>query len=121
MHHRYDYSTGRITAMVAGPVVLGPGEAMVPAPDGTTDATHYVSDGAVVPRPAAPAIPETVTLEIGEDWAPAGIPAGTAVYVNGRDMGVWEGFIRFDAASDYALRFVPPFPQREAECAVVVE
>lgn len=94
-------------------------EAMIPAGDGEGDDTHYVVAGTVVPRPAPPPVPSTKSLAKDEVWVPT-LPAGTVVYVNGRNEGDWEGSIEFGEVGGYVLRFAPPFPAQEVTCQVTV-
>lgn len=85
-------------------------------------AEWHVQDGAVVQRPALD-LPSAHSLVAGDDWSLPGVPDGTAVLVDGADVGAADAaglVLRFDEPGEYGLALRPPFPWRPAECAVTV-
>jgi hypothetical protein len=84
--------------------------------------SHYVSEGEAVPRPAT-GLPAAHTLAADTDWTVPDVPEGTAVRIDGEDMGTTdaEGLtLTFAAAGVWRVDLGPPFPWLPASCEVTV-
>lgn len=87
-----------------------------------SESEYYVDNGAVELRPLL-AVPETHALLVGADWDVLGVPEGSAVFVDGEEVGTTDATgltLSFQFPGVYAVRIVPPFPTREASCEVTV-
>jgi hypothetical protein len=85
-------------------------------------ASHYVSEGEAVPRPAT-GLPAAHALAADTDWTVPDVPEGTAVRIDGEDMGTTdaEGLtLTFAAAGVWRVDLGPPFPWLPASCEVTV-
>lgn len=84
--------------------------------------THYVTGGAGVERPAL-TLPASHELAVDQDWSIAGVPAGSAVFVDGAQIGTVDETgleVAFDTAGVWTLLIEPPFPWLSATCEVTV-
>lgn len=100
---------------------------MVPAGFAFDDETHYTLQFAfgpeIVPRPESGiSIDKTTILADGVDLSTlTGIPAGSEVWVDGKQIAVDDGVLEIgsDEPGTMEVRVVPPFPAREFEAIVV--
>ena len=95
-------------------------------PDGWLEGHHdpettYAVNGLPVARPDTP-LPPTHTVPAEEDWTVGNMPAGTQVWIDGQDMGPSPPVLvlMFPEPGVWPVRVVPPFPYKEATCAVTV-
>jgi hypothetical protein len=84
--------------------------------------THHIADGMAVARPET-GLPAAQALAVGEAWVVPEVPPGTAVLIDGEDMGTADATgltLSFTAAGEWLVNLEPPFPWRPASCEVTV-
>jgi len=116
---KYDPSSGRIIALLSGPLDNDASGELLGGPFGSVDGL-YVVDGKLVQRPSL-GLPEHVStlsdLSLGE------LPSGSIVYIDGRKVGVSDGSdvtVSFPLPRVYEVTVSPPFPYLELKMEVSV-
>lgn len=109
-------------SMVAAQAV-NPGEAAMAVGQAVDDESDWINAGLVEQRRVLASVPATQTLAVDEDWAIAGIPEGTEVWIDAVLAGAVDDTgltLSFPMAAVWQVRFVPPFPWKPFDCEVTV-